>query len=334
MCSGPVAGPQDPATQLTVPDGPQEIVSAGLLRAMVAAKRARPDQQQMSTWVTTNSPSNATEAVGLLRWSMSLRAVDERQLLMCIETLNSLSRAKCRTRWPAVAAAVVSWINRIMSLAWQRAKNSHVSLPSFVALHRESLAYVFDVADAEAVLKAPDSDMSSVSQALHRLVDSGTCGAALFSQCLIKLVSASISAAVDKCAEDFAKGPGTSERLSQFKLRGLKDVELLPNVQLAPPRREISFRYGAETYTAVVGSVADELVVKLSAVFKASAEAAGLLQPLSVLDGAARVDGPQDSPIGVRVFPSGVRSLVRTVGRDRGLGAPGCELHGSSEGGL
>ena len=248
------ASAEDPASKLTAPAVAQEV-SAPLLRAMCAIKKARPDVGPLGLWLAGNSVCNGTELYGISKYALGLRVSCERQLTQALDVVRWYSKIQLPVKHPDVHDAVRAWVDSVMCALWGRAKTQKLTWNQFVDLYKEQLTLIIAAEDL-LIIQNAGQDYMKVQDALHKVVGASRAGHALFGFMLLQVLSFQVSDLIVQHVNTFRAGRMTTESLAASRAACLEAAEKLPNVELLPQSREITLKYRNETLKAVCAGVA------------------------------------------------------------------------------
>ena len=191
--------PQDPASKLQAPAQAEEV-SAPLLRAMCALKKARADAGPMAVWLAGHGSCNATELYGISKYALSLRLACEKQLTQAMDVVRWYAKIGLPTHHPDVFEAVRGWLDSTLCALWSRAKTQKLGWGQYADLYKDALNLIIPRDDLNLILGC-GHNYNSIKDTLHKVVGSSKTGHALFGFMLLQVLSSQVS---DLIAEDVA----------------------------------------------------------------------------------------------------------------------------------
>ena len=272
--------PSDPSTQLA-PDTANEAIDPRLLKAMVAAKRARPDKSFMHSFISSATAPNSTELCGILKFFLEQKPHCEKQLPLCMDIMRYCARNNIKGKFPAQANRVTFMFDKSLTCAYMVAKTDQMLPGTFVQLNSQILALVMDMIDLKLLTDADASvNWMSLAGPLTRLVSSSAIGTAMFGFALHNVIAQLIADKIDQILLELRDVGLTAAIIVETKRKMIIEIDALENIELLRPRREVNVKYRGASFAANVNSIAEEINIKVASLWKGLAVKQGVLDPL------------------------------------------------------
>jgi hypothetical protein len=253
---------------------------------MVAAKCSwKPDRAPLVAYMSALSVTpTETEACGLFRWFLSLRAgCAEKQLHVAVEALKFVRRLELHTKFVVQWKLLLPWANGVLCALLQGMRKQKLKDAVFLELNSRLVELVVPKTPLDLVVKA--TDWTHLRMELSQVVASGTLGALLFSGCMSHLVAKAVQVEIDRGVDACFDEPKMHEATyMEAKRSTMKNILQIEGVEALHPRRSVNLQYRGERLQVKVCSLLEWTTLAFDARLKANAVRQGKLQELTMED--------------------------------------------------
>jgi hypothetical protein len=276
---------------LVVPNPPGHV-HPGLLRAMVATRKAKADHTQVLSWLAANTPTTTTEIIGLTRWMLSLNPKSIAHSTAAQAFVRFCSRVDAATKWPAYYEAFwKQYANDVVVAAWKKASGiSQKVKPSVSQFCADNLTLVSAALPLEDLMQVLDAEgkFDTVIPSLQKLVSSGDAGLELWPFAMVQVLGAQIDGIIQEGVRNWVitgdDTPLTQASLNIAKEDILDRVVNLDNFDLVPSKRCVPCACAGTDFILPLDTVTQQISIAFSFAWRPIAVRQGNLVPLFCQD--------------------------------------------------
>lgn len=301
-----------------LPADPDLVVNPALVKAMLAAQKAKPDRGPFLQYMTaTLEEPNATELCGIFRWFITLKVGCMKQLAVAMECLKFVSRMRLHVTQAEKFKVINYWVDDVLCAALAKGRAQKTSDKTFTDLNKPLIELLLPKQALNKVLSC-SSDWSSVSAELLQLVTECNLGRHLFEGSMAQVKAKDIETMIsDAIKETFdIDETVTEEQVREAKRKVVHELHCAAGADFVPQKREVKLNYRGQEVPVKIGGIPEEVDLKFSAAIKGIAVRESQLQKLWCEDLLA--DGP-DTTFKARIDPALVkqgeaaRALAKTM---------------------